>query len=557
MYSKNSRGYNEEEVPETKRFRANLSDAFLGGQITAARTASLFKDAQASGATGVDDLASVGEKNAARGLRRKMLKGSHWPDSYCADIELHDPKLQENREVSLPFLLPHEIVGKLFEFGDPTWILSRQVLQEDAELIEKFSSSCQPARDPATVLPLGLWNDGVPCNWDRSQSLEVIALSFPSIPGLRVPLFCLKKMFEAKKCSMNAALKVLVWSFEQLAVGRYPSRRHDGSPFDARVDKARIRLAGLELPSACLTQIRGDWKMFKDTLSLPAHNERNGCCWICPMTPDKVHEVGLEASWRHQYFDQETFIMRCWEEQRHMSAVWQFPNFSLKVIRLDWLHIMDLGCAADAAGNVLWLLQSKLPGPNIAKRVGELFKEILEEYKNQGVTSDRLATLTETMFRKDAASAPKLKAKGAETRKLVPILGVLCRKLLDSTGELDSAVVACMSLLLQCYAALDVDPYDPKLMEREVRRFALQYVSLRDYYADNINWRVKPKLHLLLHLSQSSTCPKDTWCYRDEDFGGATATMVRAKGGHNTPGNSSQIVLDKFKARNNLPVLAA
>ena len=173
MYPKNSRGYNEEEVPETKRFRANLSDAFLAGQITAARTASIFKDAQASGATGVDDLASVREKNAARGLKRKMLKGS----CYYADIELHDPaKLQENREVSLPFLLPHEIAGKLFEFGDPTWILSREVLQEDAELIEKFSSSCQPARDPATVLPLGLWNDGVPCNWDRSQSLEVIAL---------------------------------------------------------------------------------------------------------------------------------------------------------------------------------------------------------------------------------------------------------------------------------------------------------------------------------------------------------------------------------------------
>ncbi|CAE7560351.1 unnamed protein product, partial [Symbiodinium microadriaticum] len=376
MCSKNSRGYNEEEVPETKRM--------LKLQAPLVWTTWLL----------------VGEKNAARGLKRKMLNGSHSPDFYYADIELHDPKLEENREVSLPFLLPNEIAGKLFEFGDPTWILSRQVLQEDAELIEKFSSSCQPARDPATVLPLGLWNDGVPCNWDRSQSLEVIALSFPSIPGLRVPLFCLKKMFEAKKCSMDAALKVLVWSFEQLAVGRYRSRRHDGSPFDARVDKARIRLAGLELPSACLTQIRGDWKMFKDTLSLPAHNERNGCCWICPMTPDKVHEV----------------------------------------IRLDWLHIMDLGCAADAAGNVLWLLQSKLPGPNIAKRVGEVFTEILEEYKNQGVTSDRLATLTETMFRKDAASAPKVKAKGAETRKLIPILGALCRKLLDSTRELDSAV---------------------------------------------------------------------------------------------------------------------
>ena len=248
------------------------------------------------------------------------------------------------------------------------------MLQEDAQLIEKFSLSCQPPRDPATILPLGLWNDGVPCNWDRSQSLEVIALSFPSIPGLRMPLFCVKKMFEAKKCTMDAAMRVLVWSFEQLALGRYPSRRHDGSPFDARVDKARIRVAGSDLPIACLTQIRGDWKMFKDTLSLPAHNENNGCCWLCPMTPDKVQEVDLQASWRHQYFDQESFIMRCWEEQRHMSAVWQFPNFCLKVIRLDWLHIMDLGCAADAAGNILWLLQSKMHGPNIAKRVGELYK---------------------------------------------------------------------------------------------------------------------------------------------------------------------------------------
>ena len=43
MYSTNSRGYNEEDVPEKKRFRANLSDAFLAGQITAARTASLLR----------------------------------------------------------------------------------------------------------------------------------------------------------------------------------------------------------------------------------------------------------------------------------------------------------------------------------------------------------------------------------------------------------------------------------------------------------------------------------------------------------------------------------
>ena len=37
-----------------------------------------------------------------------------------------------------------------------------------------------------------------------------------------------------------------------------------------------------------------------------------------------------------------------WEQQRHMSPIWQFPNFNLKVLRLDWLHVVDLGCAQDA-----------------------------------------------------------------------------------------------------------------------------------------------------------------------------------------------------------------
>ena len=112
-----------------------------------------------------------------------------------------------------------------------------------------------------------------------------------------------------------------------------------------------------------------------------------------------------------------------------MTPIWQFPNFCLKVIRLDWLHVVDLGCAQDAAGNMLLMLQSKMPGNNMTARIGELYKQILQEYSNQAVSQDRLTTLTETMIRKNASSAPRLKAKGAETRKLIPVLAVLCYKL--------------------------------------------------------------------------------------------------------------------------------
>ena len=66
MLSKNKRGYDENAIPQHKRFRQNLADAYLAGQVTAARAASLFTDAEAAGATGVEDLARLGGKNANR-----------------------------------------------------------------------------------------------------------------------------------------------------------------------------------------------------------------------------------------------------------------------------------------------------------------------------------------------------------------------------------------------------------------------------------------------------------------------------------------------------------
>ena len=188
-------------------------------------------------------------------------------------------------------------------------------------------------------------------------------------------------------------------------------------------------------------------------------------------------------------------------------------------------------------------------------RLSLLFSFLLAEYKAQGVSSDRLATVTENMIRKDANSAPKLKAKGAETRKLVPMLMAICHKILDPAVEVEAAALNCLSYLQQAYSALDLEPYSPTIMEDAARKLALQYVALGAFYNDGIAWRVKPKMHLLMHLSASQTCPKELWCYRDEDFGGAAAAMVRAKGGWNTPASSALNVLDKFRAKNDMPII--
>lgn len=72
--------------------------------------------------------------------------------------------------------------------------------------------------------------------------------------------------------------------------------------------------------------------------------------------------------------------------------------------------------------------------------------------------------------------------------------------------------------------------------------------------AGGIDWRVKPKLHLLQELAEvSGSCPSDSWLYRDEDFGGSLAQMSRRRGGRNAPHNTSAVVLAKFQARYRLP----
>ena len=46
--------------------------------------------------------------------------------------------------------------------------------------------------EDSSIIPLGLWGDGVPCNWDRSGSVDCLAMSLPGLLGkahnMRLPI---------------------------------------------------------------------------------------------------------------------------------------------------------------------------------------------------------------------------------------------------------------------------------------------------------------------------------------------------------------------------------
>lgn len=94
--SKRAKGYRPDEVPAAKRFRYNLADAFLTGELAGKRTQELFNDAAAASTKHVSDLAgSKPSGNSHRNLSKKLLRKSKWPRAYETGIRMKNPKTEE------------------------------------------------------------------------------------------------------------------------------------------------------------------------------------------------------------------------------------------------------------------------------------------------------------------------------------------------------------------------------------------------------------------------------------------------------------------------------
>eukprot|EP00439_Symbiodinium_sp_Y106_P053622 s2447_g7.t1 len=197
-----------------RRFRDNVGDLFLSGAVPAKRARAIFEDADASGAAGVADLAGVGDtSHVHRDLLRKLKKGKKWKAATEFTIPLWNKKQCMPGEGKVKIMLPHAIVHNVAQWN-----------KDYAEFfsLDNLRRECGDHMNAATtelgltgenVLPLALWLDGVPVKYDRSESLEVVTLSFPHLSGdigtLRLPVAALYKSHMVKDGStMDAIMKV-------------------------------------------------------------------------------------------------------------------------------------------------------------------------------------------------------------------------------------------------------------------------------------------------------------------------------------------------------------
>ena len=262
----------------------------------------------------------------------------------------------------VPFLLPHELIYCFLHHGaDIEKLLSVSYMGEESKAnLERAKAELGVER----LIGLGLWGDGAPCNWDRTKSLEVLALSFPGLEdnhNLRLPIVTIMKHHVVKTETYEDIGAVVSWSMRFLALGVCPSRRHDGRLWVKRHDHYRAKIAAKGIGAkAVFVEIRGDWMFYKQVFKLPQQNELTGICWMCTMTPGRMCEVGEHAFWRHERLTHWDVIARMHLRGEAASSLMNCPCVRTTVFRVDWLHAVDQGVAADFMGNALWSLLDRM-----------------------------------------------------------------------------------------------------------------------------------------------------------------------------------------------------
>ena len=268
--------------------QADVEDLYAENLISANRCQTLLKKAYKAGVNEFKKVAKPSfHKNAARSLVRRRLKNTKWPDKYWAEVRVWDKKSQTESKQWICIHLIHELLDMIFWFGEKEVILSEENLDHVGR---NHIQWMKQALSLDELLGFGIHGDGVPCNYDRTESVELISLNLPGVGGtyarMRIPLVVLPHSYLSHN-TMDDLMEIFAWSMRHSLAGSWPAARHDGLPW-LKTDYKRCKKTGDLGWNACLVEVRSDWDFLNKCFHFPAHNLKDGICWKCNCRRDQV-----------------------------------------------------------------------------------------------------------------------------------------------------------------------------------------------------------------------------------------------------------------------------
>ena len=410
-------------------------------------------------------------------------------------------------------------------------------------------------------------------SWHLELSLNSVRRGIDGLKHVRPYWFVLEEYFCACGCSgrhtFDAIMQVFVWSVNTCFDGTWPLKRHDGSDFNSftkaqlktlghsksrqRSEKWRLPKRGVPLGfKAMLQQCRGDWMWYKELFSFPSWKATR-ICWKCEATQENYKNFKNNAPWRKNRLTPLRFFANMRSQGFEPSPLFSAIGFTLCMVMIDVLHCMDLGVSQDILGNIFWeAMPVVCSGRSHKAQVHELWGRI-REYNEEFKPTTVLQGLTVEMV-KTRGKAPKLRAKGAETRHLVPFGVLLAGELHKTLGTTRTeSILKVATMLFDLYCLFAVRPVDHKAIADTCQRLCLMYATLGDGTDDTqASWRVKPKFHMMCELCEYQVetfgSPEEFWAYADESFVGFVAEFSERRGGGTFASTACENVLNRFKA---------
>ena len=275
-------------------FEDDVQDMYSENVISASRASSLLAKAQEAGikiatkfikkAPGVK---KKWVKNCARNLRRTMRKHDKWPDPYWFYARVWDRTKDKEVIKKICILLPSEVLETIWKFGVKEVLLGTDFYDK---LTRDHLEWMKQQLNVQELWGFGLHGDGVPCNYDRTESVMLTSINLPGLTGrngrLRIPI-CILPDHCISENTFDDIYEVLAWDMRSLQSGVRQERRHDMGPWDKATDKKKSNLHGDRDFRSCLVQVRSDWEWLNKCYHFPGHRSHE-MCWLCSCKRNQV-----------------------------------------------------------------------------------------------------------------------------------------------------------------------------------------------------------------------------------------------------------------------------
>ena len=173
--------------------------------------------------------------------------------------------------------------------------------------------------------------------------------------------------------------------------------------------------------------MKGDWDHYSK-LGLPCYRTTSPCNF-CPCDKGQTEDLSFsytnfnaDAAWKRNLYS----VAQWRAALRHQCWLFDLTYFSVFNVEVDELHVVHLGVSQYLAGSVLWLMTHKILNDSVSENLISIWGKVVEFYTiNQ--TARQLSNMQLQMYTDPKASEntmayPRLKAKGSETKHLIPAL---------------------------------------------------------------------------------------------------------------------------------------